>query len=99
MPVYNHFENISVLSTKTGLLKTLKEYYILNKQAQECNYSVEDTLPLAYCITPNFSDPEFIQFKKKYTNIERSILNQAQLKSKLPEKQYTNNIWLLKPAN
>ena len=38
--VYNHFENIGVLSTKTGLLKTLRAYYGSNKEALECDYGV-----------------------------------------------------------
>ena len=38
--LYNHFDNIGVLSTKTGLLKTLRDYYALNKQAVDANYKV-----------------------------------------------------------
>lgn len=65
--VYNHFENISVLSTKTGLLHTLREYYCFNREAKDANYSVEDTLPAAYIITSNPTDLEFKAFKKKFS--------------------------------
>lgn len=58
--IYNHFEHISILSTKTGLLKTLREYYNVNcKEAIEAKYKVQDTLPLAYIITSNAADLEF----------------------------------------
>jgi hypothetical protein len=93
--VYNHFENISVLSTKTGLLRTLRDYYTLNKEAKEANYTVEDTLPMAYIITSNPLDFEFVQFKKKFAQIERGFV----YSEKLPGKQYDQNFWLLKPAN
>ena len=68
---YNHFENIGVLSTKTGLIKTLRDYYLLQKEAKECNYTIDDTLPLAYIITPQLTEPDFLHFKKKFQNIER----------------------------
>jgi hypothetical protein len=58
--IYNHFEHISILSTKTGLLKTLREYYNNTcKEAIDAKYKVQDTLPLAYIITSNAADLEF----------------------------------------
>lgn len=93
--VYNHFECISVLSTKTGLLKTLKEYYMFNKEAKEANYTVEDTLPSAYLINSSTVDAEFSFFKMKFAQIERGFAHNE----KMPCKQYTSNFWLLKPAN
>lgn len=38
--VYNHFENIHIISTKTGLLETLREYYNTCKEAIEAKYKV-----------------------------------------------------------
>lgn len=57
--VYNHFENISVLSSKTGLIKTLRDFYSTNKDAKFAHYKMEDTLPMAYIITPNPTESEF----------------------------------------
>ena len=93
--IYNHYENISVLSTKTGLLKSLRDYYSLNKQAIDSNYRVHDTHPQAYIITSNPNDYEFQEFKKKFLNIERGYIQNE----KLTPKQYELNFWLLKPAN
>lgn len=93
--VYNHYENISALSTKTGLLKTLRDYYVCNKEAVECGYRVEDTLPMAYMITSNPEDLEFKEFRKKFANIERGYIQNE----KLPAKHFEQNFWLLKPAN
>ncbi|CDW75515.1 tubulin-tyrosine ligase family protein [Stylonychia lemnae] len=93
--MYNHYENISVLSTKAGLLKTLRDYYSLNKQAVDCNYRVHDTLPQAYIITSNPNDYEFFEFKKKFANIEKGYV----YNEKLTPKQYDQNFWLLKPTN
>jgi len=64
--MFNHFENISVLSTKTGLLLTLRDYYSSNKKALEANYKVQDTLPMAYIINSNPETYEFKEFKKKF---------------------------------
>lgn len=36
--IYNHFEVLKGLVTKTGLIKTLKHYYYLNKHARVANY-------------------------------------------------------------
>jgi hypothetical protein len=80
--VYNHYENISVLSTKTGLLKTLRDYYSTNKLAIESNYRVQDTLPMAYMITSNPDEYEFREFKKKFANIERGYVNNERLPAK-----------------
>lgn len=65
--LYNHFENISILSTKTGLLRTLRDYYSNHcKEAIEAKYRVQDTLPMAFIITSNPCDQEFNEFKKKF---------------------------------
>jgi hypothetical protein len=80
--MYNHYENISVLSTKTGLLKALRDYYSLNKQAIDCNYRVHDTLPQAYIITSNPNDYEFFEFKKKIANIEKGYVYNEKLTPK-----------------
>jgi hypothetical protein len=39
--IYNHFENIHIISTKTGLLETLKDYYHNTcREAIEAKYRV-----------------------------------------------------------
>lgn len=80
--VYNHFENISVLSSKTGLLKTLRDFYSTNKEAKLVQYKVEDTLPMAYIITSNPTETEFMIFKKKFNQIERGVLSSTTLPPK-----------------
>ena len=72
--IYNHFENISVLSSKTGLLKTLRDYYSTNKDAKMIGYKVDDTLPMAFIITSNPTETEFLSFKKKFQQIERGVV-------------------------
>lgn len=94
--VYNHFENISVLSTKTGLLKSLRDYYSTCKEALDVKYSVHDTLPLAFIITSNPADLEFKEFKKKYKQIERGYTMNDR---SMPSKHLALNYWLLKPSN
>eukprot|EP00347_Sterkiella_histriomuscorum_P010551 403375852 len=92
---YNHYEYISVLSTKTGLLQSLTDYYSNNKMAIDCNYTVADSLPMAFMITSNPNDFDFQVFRKKFQNIERGYV----YKEKLAPKQFEQNFWLLKPAN
>lgn len=93
--VYNHFENIHIISTKTGLLETLREYYNTCKEAIEAKYKVQDTLPMAYIITSIPGDHEFNEFKKKFKQIDRGYY----LNERMGPKHMQQNFWLLKPSN
>jgi hypothetical protein len=47
---YCHFENIGVLTTKTGLIKTLKYFYSNNEEFKKAGYTFEHTMAQSYVI-------------------------------------------------
>jgi len=60
--VVNHLENIRGICTKTGLVRTLKQFYKDKSDASkiilitvisivECGYSVFDTTPTSFVVT------------------------------------------------
>jgi len=74
----------------------LRDYYTnVCKEAIDCKYSVQDTLPMAYIITSDPRDLEFGEFKKKMKKFDRGLI----LNEKMPPKHIQQNFWLLKPAN
>ena len=56
--LFNHFEVIRGITTKTNLVKSLKAYYETNEAARQANYSVFDTHPTAYVIARASDDRE-----------------------------------------
>lgn len=46
--VFNHFEFINCISTKTGLVETLTKYYESNTEAKSIGYTVFDTTPTTF---------------------------------------------------
>jgi hypothetical protein len=48
--IFNHFEILKGLTTKTGLIKSLKHYYSQNDQARLANYHVFDSTPTTFLI-------------------------------------------------
>lgn len=47
---YCHYEYISVLSSKTGLIKTLKEYYSKNQQFKKARYNYDMTMSMSWIL-------------------------------------------------
>jgi len=56
--IFNHFENLKGLVTKTGLIRSLKTYYKDNQSAFAAKYSVFDTTPTTFLIANNQDDHE-----------------------------------------
>ncbi len=51
--IFNHFEVIRGLVTKTGLIRSLKTYYKQNEQAQAAGYGVFDSTPTTFLVACN----------------------------------------------
>ena len=49
--IFNHFENLRGMCTKSGLVKSLKDYYKSNREAISANYSAFDTTPTSFLIS------------------------------------------------
>ena len=64
--ILNHMENLRTIGTKTGLVRSLKSYYKQNVQSVECGYTVFDSTPTTFIITPALEGYEYHQFVTRY---------------------------------
>jgi hypothetical protein len=68
--VINHLEKIKGISTKTGLVESLRSYYEKNGDAGEyiaqniakLGYNVFDSTPMTYLLTPAFEGTDYKLF-------------------------------------
>jgi|JI9StandDraft_2_1071091.scaffolds.fasta_scaffold106834_1 hypothetical protein len=67
--IFNHFENLKGLTTKTGLIRSLKAYYKENKAAVIAKYGVFDTTPTTFLIANNQDDHEIQLFIQRFKEI------------------------------
>jgi len=93
--VFNHFENIRGICTKTGLVRSLKKYYTGNCESAQVNYQAFDSTPTSFLITAGVEDTEYSNFVARY----REIVRQSFHKESIPQKHCEGNYWLVKPAN
>ena len=101
--IVNHIECMRDITTKTGLIRSLKRYYKrLVENSSLYNLSkaemvgLFDTIPTTYILHSQFKTPDQHRFVKRFQDIE---LNQGLcLNESVPEKHCTQNVWLLKPA-
>jgi hypothetical protein len=56
--IYNHFEILRGLCTKTGLIRSLKAYYKVNEAAMQACYQVFDSTPTTFLVSSNPDDHE-----------------------------------------
>jgi hypothetical protein len=49
--IFNHFEALRGICTKSGLIRSLKHYYETHKEAKSAGYAVFDTTPTTYLVT------------------------------------------------
>jgi len=99
--VLNHFENIHHLTTKSGLIVSLKNYYYFNQKAssgiylEQCGYSQWDSTPLTFIVNCDFESADFKHFTKAYKQIKHKQFQKLQM----PQKHCQANIWIVKPEN
>lgn len=94
--VLNHLENHREITTKTGLLRSLKYYYKDNLTFIENNYTLFDSTPTSFVVNTRFETDQYTQFAKRYTDLQK---NAQPFKEKMPAKHSEQNLWLIKPAN
>ncbi len=56
--LFNHFEILRGLCTKTGLIRSLKQFYKSNQEALQCGYQVFDSTPTTFLVSSNPEDHE-----------------------------------------
>ena len=62
--VVNHLENHRDLTTKTGLVRSLKYYYKDTVNFIELGYQVFDTVPTSFVVSSKLETYEYHQFIK-----------------------------------
>ena len=95
--VINHLEGHRELTTKTGLIRTLKYYYKDNTNFIEANYQVFDTTPTSFVVSSKLETYEYHQFIKRFEDLHKG--EGTTIKERVPQKHCLRNMWLIKPAN
>lgn len=67
--VFNHLEYVRCLTTKSGLVRSLKHYYSNNNVARQANYSVFSTMPTTFLLSAGQKDAEATDFTRRYLEI------------------------------
>ena len=94
---YNHFESIAIISSKTGLVWTLRSYYDKDSFFKDSGHTLEHTMAMSFIVplTEYLDSPEVIMARKAFSRLEKS--NYFDLK--LPVRQVLKNLWIVKPDN
>lgn len=95
MLVYNHFEVLRDICTKSGLIRSLEFYYRTLKEAKQSNYQVFDTTPTTYLVTLGLAESGINPFINRFKEIAKCNTR----KERTPQKHCSENIWLVKPEN
>mmetsp|Transcript_21918 Transcript_21918/g.21104 ORF Transcript_21918/g.21104 Transcript_21918/m.21104 type:complete len:361 (+) Transcript_21918:487-1569(+) len=93
--IYNHFEQLKGITTKSGLIRSLKQYYFSNDLARQAGYSVFDSTATTFLLSSGVEDSECVDMIHRYREISRGYAP----KERIPMKHCVNNIWLVKPTN
>lgn len=95
--VVSHLENNREITTKTGLIRSLKVFYKDNQNAIENGYQVFDTTPTTFVVSSNLDTYEYHQFVKRFQDLKKRCGDTY--KEKVPAKHCQQNMWMVKPAN
>ena len=93
--VFNHFEVLRGICTKTGLIKSLQRYYETNSEAIASNYTVFDSTPTTFLISYSKDETLMNSFINRFKEISKGYSR----KERLPMKHCEENIWLIKPES
>lgn len=92
--IHNHLENHRLITTKPGLIRSLRQFYQTHEPAIHANYNVYDSTPTTFIITAQVEDLEYHSLISRYKELE----NNLSPKERIPAKHCKKNMWLVKPA-
>ena len=94
---YSYYENIGALSTKSGLLRCLRDFYDKVQVFRESSYTYEHSMAFSFIApTAEYMDnPELAKVRKFFYRFEKHNYSDC----RLPARQLTKNIWIVKPEN
>jgi hypothetical protein len=70
---YSHYDNIQILSTKPGLIRTLREYYNKTPMFKKAGYCLEHTMAVSFIIPTGdcLQSEELANLRKIFKKIEK----------------------------
>jgi len=92
--IFNHFEVIHGICTKTNLIKSLKHYYENLEAAKSSGYTLFDTTPTTFVISRQTDEREAYLFMQRF----REIASGGSKNERVPVKHCAENMWVVKPA-
>lgn len=93
--VYNHFEQLRQIATKSGLVKSLKQYYYTNQHARNQAYAEFDTMPTTFIVRSRVADERMAELQIRFRQLRAGNYS----KERVPAKHCQKNMWLVKPTN
>ena len=94
LAIHNHLDNNREITTKPGLIRSLRSYYQSLDSAVHCSYHAYDSIPTSFIITAACEDLEYHSMVSRYQELQ----NGGNTKERMPAKHCKENIWLIKPA-
>lgn len=92
--IFNHFEVIRGICTKTNLITSLRTYYENNEAAKVAGYTLFDSTPTTFVIARASEEREIYQFMQRF----KSLGCGGSKHERVPYKHCTENMWVVKPA-
>ena len=95
--LYCHFGNIGVITSKPGLIRTLREYYNITPKFKKAGYTLEHTMAISFVIPSGdcLQNEELSSFRKIFSKLSKKDL----AGEVIPARQMEKNFWILKPEN
>lgn len=93
--IYNHFEVLRDICTKSGLKRSLERYYKNNLDAKKHNQTVFDAMPTTFLVSVHQPDADLQPFIKRFKDLAKG----NPCSERIPMKHCQENIWLVKPQN
>ena len=93
--IFNHFEVIRGICTKTNLIKSLRQYYQSNDAVRMAHYNLFDTTPTTFVFAGAQDEKEIPLFMHRF----REIMQGGSNKERTPHKHCVENMWVVKPAS
>lgn len=64
--IYNHFQSLKEIGTKTGLIRSLRQYYYTNHNALQERYSEFNSTPTTFIIQSRQNDQQLEDLKTRF---------------------------------
>ena len=91
----NHIDCLKHITSKTGLIRSMKNYYTSCSLAAESRYNVFDSIATSFILEVGKENEEYLSFLARFKELGQKYFDMEHM----PRKHCEQNFWLLKPAN